>query len=671
MRAIWSRATSTPGTCRCTSCVRNTGPLTRRNGQTPLRRSWAIATPTSTFVYTTVFAVGLAIDARAKAARNTQWERAFSQLAQPTGNEPSVGRAKDTDTDTDTDKMTESIDLTQGVGGLAFDDLPKDFDWSALERIVGMELEEDQILEDQEVQSQIRDYSELAWEDLRFDSRFPGVQLLEFPAHTGPDLVRFNLPPQSLWAPDSLRVKALQRRHSWKKLAMQELSTGLLIHNLLHTNNVARFIKSAGDEFDKLSHQIRDCLAMNEIEREVARLNILEAIENLHKVPVDSPVDVVVNARIQAHHPAIPSYYQDADGDFYAITLQMNKSIQGLFESFEQGNEKKESVVLAKICHNLLVSSASPDLQTFNTLLVGFRRWRRSKLIDRVIAAFTSNKIRPNEITCREILNHYASHRHGNPNDFSRFVAKMRGIGDGLMLANPKININEASQGRLVKVSSAKIYQKIHPTPMVFSSLIIGVMRFAGFDRALDVYYEMKADGWGLDVHGLTRLLNDCLRRADWEGGLYVWGEISSIKARVNHQDMARAYTQMLGLCSITNNTVAFNQILNDLSAGGFDRKKILDLAEKSAQVAKKRKQQVAPAWVADNVMIAASAYIKDMQSAESGAVQTAREDDNAAFSQDEPDSIGDIAHNTTDPKEVWASWLEREFGERPEDPEP
>lgn len=669
MRAIWSRATSNPGTCRCISCVSTSGALARRSGRTALRRTWAIGTPTSTFVYTTIFAAGLAIDARAKAARNTQWEKAFSQLAQSTGDGPPGERAKDTNT------ATESIGLSDGHHGLTFDDLPYDFDWGALERIVGMELDEDPILEDQEIQSQIRDYAELAWEDLRFDSRFPGVQLLEFPTNTGPELVRYNLPPQSLWAPDALRVNALQRRHSWKKLAMQELSTGLLIHELLHKNNVPRFDKAWDVNSDNLSHQIRDVIALNAVEREQARLSILEALENLHKVPVDSPADVIAQAKIHPDHPGIPEYYQDVDGDFYTITTQMNRSIQNLFASDVHGNDRKEAVVLAKICHNLLVSSASPDLQTFNTLLVGFRRWRRRKLVDCVIPALNYNKIRPNEITCREILNHYASLRHGNPEDFSRFVARMRGVGDGLMLATPKVNVNEASHGRLVRVDERKIYQKVHPTPMVFSSLITGVMRFAGFDRALDIYYEMKADGWGLDVQGLTRMLNDCIRRADWEGGLYIWGEISSIKARVDHEDMTKAYGQMLGLCSITGNTVAFNQILTDISTEGFDRNKILDLALRNEHVAKKKKQYLAPAWVADNVMIAASAYIKDSKDSE--AEQTLEgmdEDNNTTFTQhapDAPDGVEDIAHNTADPKEVWASWLEREFGERPEDPEP
>jgi hypothetical protein len=569
--------------------------------------------------------------------------------------------------------------LTHGYHGLAFDDLPKDLDWNAMQRIVGMELDQDHVLEAQEVQSQIRDYADMAWEELRFDSRFPGAQLLEWPANTGADLVRKNLPPQSLWAPDVMRAIALRRRHTWKKLALQELSIGLLITDLLHHSNCARFAgpASAGDEFAKLSHQIRDSMSLTEEQREQARLNILEALENLYKTPVDAQVDDAVNARIQADHPAIPSYYQDVDGDFYGIADQMNQGIQALLEEIPHGSDRKEAVAIAKICHNLLVSSSPPDLQTFNTLLIGFRRWRRPKLVDRVAASLTISKIRPNEITCRELLNHYASARHGRAEDFSRFITRMRGLNDALMVAHPDTNINEASQGRLIRVNPEKVYQKVHPTPMVFSSLIIGVLKFAGFDRALDIYYEMKSDGWGLDMPGLTRLLNDCLRRADWEGGLYVWGEITSIKAGVKPQDMAKAYSNMLSLCSITGNTVAFNQILNDLSKRGFPRAKILAGATKATHVAQRKKEYLAPAWVADNVMIAASGFINDLKSIDSEpeAAPEMVDDDNTMFSQHEPDAIADIEHNTPDPdpdpKELWASWLEREFGERPKDPEP
>jgi hypothetical protein len=636
--------------------------VARRGGQTALRGSWAFGTPTSTFVYTTIFAAGLAIDARAKAARNKQWEQAFAHLEEAAGSQPSREGAKETEA------ATESAHPPY-YHGVHLANLPRDLDWAVMGRIVGMELEDDEILQAKEIRSQIRDYAEMDWDDLRFDSRYPGAQALEWPANTGPDLVRYNLPPQSLWAPDVLRLAAMRRRHTWKKLAMQNLSAGFLVHRLLRGADVARFSATASDEFTKLAPQIQKVIAMTAEEDQAARLEILEAIEYLQRAPVDSPTAEIDTARIRVDHPAIPSYRQDADGDFYGITKQLNQGLRRLLQNTDKGNDRKQALALTKICHNLLVSSASPDLQTFNTLLAGFRRWHRPASVDSVIAAFYTHKIRPNEITCREILGHYAFELRAD--DFSRFVAKMRGVGDALTLANPNITVNEASQGRLVRINQEKVYQKVYPTPIVFGALMSGVMRFAGFDRALDIYYEMKADGWGLDVPGLTKLLADCVRRADWEGGLYVWEEINSIKTKAKTHDMAGAYNHMLSLCSITGNTVAFNQILNDLAKGGFDRKAIIDAATKTTRWAQSKKGTLAPAWVVDNVMIAVADYMHDVKSSDPVNVADMVNSDDAMFKQHGPDVTEAAKSSTEDKKDLWAAWVEHEFGERPKDSEP
>jgi hypothetical protein len=545
-----------------------------------------------------------------------------------------------------------------------------------MERLVGMELVDDQTLQDQEIQSQLRDYAEMAWEDLRFDSRLPGSQVLEWPASTGPELVRNNLPPQSLWAPDILRWNALRRRHTWKKLAMQELSAGVLIHELLSRIDFTRFIVTAADELDKLAPQIQEVIYMLPAQAKQARLKLLEDIEKLHLTPVDSPEAADIKAKIHTNHSIAPNFYQDADGDFYAISEYLNEGLKTLLRDTPTANDQTEALKIAKICHNIAVSSAPPDLQTFNTLLAGFKRWNRPNLVEAVIAAFYVHKIRPNEITCREILQYYSSRSH--PDNFSRFVAKMRGLGDALMLANPNITVNEASQGRLVQVNEDKIYQKVHPTPMVFGALISGVMKFAGFDRALDIYYEMKADGWGLDVPGLTRLLHDCIRRADWDGGLYVWEEINNIKTKANTRDMTKAYDHMLSLCSVTGNTVAFNQILQDVATGGFDGKMIIEAAVRTTQRAKQRRN-LAPAWAADNVLIAVSDYYKNVKPGEDKVPLSFDDEDDAMFDKLTPNVKEEEAkveaeaeaQAKADPKKAWASWVEHEFGERPKDPEP
>jgi hypothetical protein len=643
MLAVWSRAARNPGTCRCMSCVSHAKAVVRRRGRSGLRASWALGTPTSTFLYTAMFAAGLAMDAKAKSSRSRQWEEAFGQLREaldrPADAPATATSAADPEPTTPPDASQDS-DRPSG------------------------------------------DAAVRTWTDLRLDSRFPGAQVLKWPANTGRDLVPHNLPPQSLWAPDVLRWSAIRRRQTRKKLAMQELTVGLLIHNLTRAVNLARFGKTADDVLDRLAPYIRHIASTSDAEAEDIREAFLADIKRLHLTHVSCSPEQIAKTRIRVTPLAVPSYSQDADGDFYGICKQMNDGITQLVNRCKKGGDQEKAFAVAKICHNLLVSTSAPDLHTFNTLIAGFTLWRRPMLVDSVITALFTSKIRPNEFICTQILHHYATHSRAD--DFVRFVSKMRGVGGALVLASPAVNINEASQDRLLRINDDKVYQKIHPTPMVFDALIGGVMKFAGFDRALDIYYEMKADGWGLAITGLIKLLADCIRRADWEGGTYVWEEINSIKTRVSASEAAKAYDHMLSLCSVTGNTVAFNQVLNEVAKRGFDEKLIINGALRTTRWAKFKTDNIAPAWVADNLMIAVSSYMSGTKPPnETNKDDSHDELEHDAYTSTEPtleeestfaaqyDTMPKIEDSLADEKEAWASWVEHEFGEKPRDPKP
>lgn len=461
---------------------------------------------------------------------------------------------------------------------------------------------------------------------------------------------------------------------------MQELCTAVLIYSLLRRVSVPRRARR------EVSSQIEAVAALDDAQSRNARKEILANIIRLHLIPVDTVVDETLQAQIYPDQPAVPRYHQDPDGHFYETTQRLNNGLKELLrhDSRDKKDDEGVAIAVAKICHNLFVSSAPPDVQTFNILIAGFKRWRCPEMVDDVILAFHASKIRPNEITLRYILGHYISERR--PDGFSRFVAWMRGLGDALMLADPEVNINEAGQGRLIRKNEKKVYQKVYPTPMVFGALIGGVMKFGGFERALEVYYEMKADGWGLDLAGLTRLLGDCVRRADWQGGLYVWDEINSIKDVAMPRDMAKAYEFMLSLCSVTGNTSAFNQLLKEVANRGFDRHNILSGALRTTRWAQAKKENLAPAWAADNLLIAVSSFVKDLKETDTSTTPDFSIDD---LMYGQPIVEGDDAmpidnlsdwddsipvevseQRPTDRNETWASWVEAEFGERPKDPD-
>lgn len=650
MRALWLRATQTPTTCRCKSCLSSVSNAGVRGGASSLRRPRLLGAPTSIFLYTTIFAAGLTIDARTKAARNSQWDQAFAQLRE------------------EMDRPLQEKKTTADEG--AFTETPDDIDWEEVRQMAGMEVENDVVDE-----AQLDAAAQKTWEDMRYDSRRPGEHwLVPWPANTGRQLMRYNLPPQSLWAPDTLRLTAMRRRHTWKKLAMQELSIGQLVNNLIEHVGLSQFVDTLKLNLQALSPQILATASLNKAQLQQAREDVLARVSRLSHTSVGAQAEDIAESKLHVSVPGFPNYSQDADGDFHDICATMNDSIRRLLEASASGDDQAKALAVAKICHNLLVSTAAPDVQTFNLLLSGFTLWGRYRLVHDVIGAFHVAKIRPNEITCKQILEHYTA--QSRPDAFSRFVARMRGVGGALMLADPSITINEASEGRLVRIDEDTIYQKVHPSPLVYTALITGVLKFAGFDRTMDIYYEMKADGWGLDIVALTKLLADCIHRADWEGGTYVWDEVRLIKAHANSDDLAVAYHHMLSLCSVTGNTTAFNHFLNQIARRGLPRNSIIAAANEMTKEAGHKKDHLAPAWAADNLMITVSSYMHGANSSDTTDFEV---DPFAQEPQDQPsgthihESVPTSSHNegSLDAKEAWSLWLESEFGEKSKDPEP
>ncbi|KAF2866849.1 hypothetical protein BDV95DRAFT_583909 [Massariosphaeria phaeospora] len=665
MQTLWSRATRNPGTCRCISSVSSPATIARRAGVVRHHGPRACATSSSTLRPAAMFIAGLTTGRRCHDKRKEQWDAAVAILGEELHRPPSQGTQSQPEDLFDDESLSHPSPLA-----------PENFfiesaDWDSILRAVGMELVEGDVF--QERQSKIQqDYvSEDLWDLIQIDSRFPGVQALTWPANTGRDLVPHHLPPQSLWSPDHMRWTALRKRQTRKKLAIQELAIGRLIHSLLQCARVSRL---PPDFSVSISPELRRLASLGQYEINIFRREIAHVIEKLQDLPSDNPSSDNLNGvRASFEGIAVPQYFQDSDGDFYQISRQMNTAIKHIFSG--TANEMKDeqywqsgqgALAVVKLCHNLLVSSAAPDVQTFNILISGFKRWRRADMVREVIKEFYVCKIRPNEITCVAILDHYI--QNNLPSEFSRFVAKMRGMDNALMLARPDININQAGGDRLVRVAKDKVYQKIHPTPLVYNTIMLGVLRFAGFERALEIYYEMKEDGWGLDALALTHFLVDCVHRIDWNGGLFVWQEINTIKRKAKFSHMMKAYAQMLSLCSVAGKTVAFNQILNEVARRGLDRKAIIESAMQTTRMVQKKNDDIGPAWTADNVLIATE-YMED-------ATPRRQKDDPFEESfPSYPDSTvkprASVASTSSDPETAWSSWVAHELGEDvPDEPE-
>lgn len=632
-------------------------------------REWIFRTPHSTFVDTTVFAAGFATDMRIKKDRKEK--RAIS-FHHPGGVLNRLREESISDEELDLLQQLhqmhaladrDTTDNTQELHAVYYwKMIPEDVDWDEVAKVAGMDLTEEPTPVVRHVDPDSLAISDTLW-DLLAPDPADGPLVFEWSPSTGLDPgKRYNLPPQSLWALDIVRTRSMRNRSSPKKLAIQEVSVCVLIHQLLALSDAHLAPDSA---LAPLSPHISEValLTSDEFDRSVQKIK--ETIDLFERTKVeDWPMDPMT-IRQSPKFIAEPYYMQDDDGDYHHIAHQLNLAIWNIFTEYQDkvanldAHPDDLAIATAKICHNLLVSSAAPNLNTINILFTGFQRWKKPHLVDPVIDALEDCKIRPNETTCVAILEHYVDTER--PYSFSEFIARMRGAQNALMLARPDITINEASEGRLIRLSENKVLQKVYPTSLVFKAIMRGVLKFAGFDRAMEIYYEMKEDGWGLDITGLSEFLYDCMHRADWQGGLAVWGEIASIQGRIEPTLLAKAYAQLLTLCSVAQKPAEYNIILNDVYKRGFDGKDILNSVKKFTHaVHRKGGRYVAPAKASDNVLSAVKDLIDEVTEAEAAPFQCVEE-----INADSDTEILDPQEDT-DANQVndWDIWLAHELGE-------
>ncbi|KAI7679287.1 hypothetical protein KC322_g14720, partial [Hortaea werneckii] len=265
------------------------------------------------------------------------------------------------------------------------------------------------------------------------------------------------------------------------------------------------------------------------------------------------------------------SYSQDDQGLFHGTTRELNKSLQAIFKQ-HAASAITTPALLAKVAYNLSISSAPPNVHTYNTLLLGFSKAQQPLLVGSTIHSLRRTSMRPNEITNSAILNHYTA--QDDAEGFIKWIKLMRGKNGGLALARPDIRINEAGADRLIRDEERgrpdRVIQLPYPTPNVFSAIIRGMLKFSGFDTALGICERMGQEGWGLCMSGLTPLLKDCARHGDWESGLAVWDQIQALKKKSTRRQGKTlvsevvgldAYAAMLRLCSRTGQRDKFESV--------------------------------------------------------------------------------------------------------------
>ncbi|KAG9752425.1 hypothetical protein KCU73_g6109, partial [Aureobasidium melanogenum] len=540
MQALWSRIAQTGLSCHCPSCVSaGASGVARRTtsatGRRPVR--WALS---STFVYSGIFAAAATTDAGFKQKRREQWDRAIADIKHDL-DQPAL------------DKTTVTQELAQA-----------------------QKEKEEHIQTEQEKEEAVP--WKLLFDDLReaiLDDPHEEAQLDGpiWPANTGADLYRPFVAPSSIYAKPFHRERALATRWTTKKIRTTELAVDkLILRMLLHLddlgfrNDILTVVPTSCSDFFGASTSHLKALLLYTNNQHMEATTFPDPFAQVNDLP--------------RQHKYGVTYRQDALGEFHLTAQHLNSALGQLFEKKKSGQLAYEELV-AKIAYNLYISSAPPDLDCWNTILCGFMDCGDIFLVNPTLNAIRNANVRHNEITIRATLKYYIM--VNSPDRFVTFVDRVRGLGNGLMLAKPIVTINDSGRPRLVLKDNGKIVQKPYHTPGVFETIVQGVLHFAGFDVALRICKDMRREGWGLSIRGLTPLLDDRARNADYKVGCQIWDLIKMLqaesKAKGNQERLfARTYSAMLRLCSACNDMARFDEILCEARAAKYEHKDLLKM---------------------------------------------------------------------------------------------
>lgn len=573
MLNLWSQVGRVGCSCRCPSCLTTKHKLVRRV-------STAIATirhrpkTSSTFLYSAIFAAATVTDAHFKRQRRAHWDDAISKAHAQL-------EASQRATNNDPEQLLDKTD-------------PLSKEEESIDKSDGLSLGEESNAEKRKVaahsdapnsHAHLMDIENV----MRYAPR-PGAPRPPLPRTTAP--LHYPSPwgaeysdPTSLWSGENQRRKAYARMWTKKKISKAEIASARLA-----------VVMIMSIELESIS--MINLGLLPEAVRGIARLSRAEQVQLLADLKFDHEAANILEPwerrRAATAGMTVPQYEQREDYSHYAIVDELNESILGLFRAY-QGQEIGFVALVVKIVHNLLVSSAPPDLQTVNLLLLGFhgsgdRDHIRYQITRGVQNFCRSVKVRPNEVTCATIL--AISIEKNDSKEFANFIGLMRAADGtrGLILAKPGISITEASQGRLVPHDQIpdKVYQAVNPSALVFWQVIRGVLKFSGLQTAIEICKNFGKLAWGLDTTCLFELLRQCAKEGDWESGRWVWDQVEIFRQE-HHEGLASIIGMMLALCLKCEERSMFDQIFRDalhqkynLKVGPVTPVVLTDLAEEA-----------------------------------------------------------------------------------------
>lgn len=212
----------------------------------------------------------------------------------------------------------------------------------------------------------------------------------------------------------------------------------------------------------------------------------------------------------------LPRYAFAASSGLAECVERLNKTTDQLLRN-QQLRPGNMNTVLAKICHNLLVSVGPPDIVTYNILLQHFTKMKLHRLAQIVVDSFLyDSNFRPDMTTTTLILRHYTA--AGDKAGFSAFIQRMRGEVEDCRIKRVSLKrVAESSklqrwaENHNVINRYGTLREKAPRDLHVFTAMVDGHLSFGNVEQAV-MYTKVAFREGGLIYHDTFLHLVEALK---------------------------------------------------------------------------------------------------------------------------------------------------------------
>jgi hypothetical protein len=473
MQVLWSRAAQAGSSCRCSSCLHAATTIARRTTTAASKRRLRFS-DLFTACYSTILATAAFADARAKEDRRKEWDRVIAEArsAMPT-KEPEVIQEEYPQRDS---KLLDLNDIFGSHGPRASSSLLSPV-WNGTTWVVPLSLE-----------SKLQTLGS----QLKQQSRESVNSLSDEPETRSPEAL------YSEWL-DNVDTE-LPDREPKNRLHLEKMEQHIAYL-------VDRFLLKAG--IFSIQH-----LPQGSYKQQMKEM--AQRIELLKK-----------------GFTQLPAYTWD---DMEAVSEQrssLHRSLTALCRK-TPSDELSIRLMLAKICYNLLISTAPPNMTTYNIMLSEFTRLQRPDLAQIVIHSFFfDTRYKPRQSSVALMIKHCAAKE--DRAGLKAIIQRMRGANGDMRVRKravidlPDPFIQHWALTNKVIHREGCLSQKTPREPQVFDALIRASLSLLGVKSAILYVRAALREHGHVSSETLCRVIGACCAQFNFQRGVSLLRTILSL----------------------------------------------------------------------------------------------------------------------------------------------